>query len=65
MDLHAASRAGADVVAKIDEKTKVKLVKRATKQGMTDAEAVDVAEAWKRAGTHTGRLRFGDLREGH
>ena len=65
MDLDAAIRAAADVAAQINAKTKTKLVKRAIKQGMTEAEAIDVANAWKCAATHTDRLRLGDLRQRH
>jgi hypothetical protein len=65
MDLHAASRAAADVAARINAKIKTRLVRRALKNGMTEAEGIDLADAWKRAGTHTGRLRLGDLRKAH
>jgi hypothetical protein len=65
MDLHAANRAAADAAAQINVKVKTKLLKRALKHGMTEAEALDLAEAWKRAASHTRRLPLGDLRNGY
>ena len=56
MDLQAACRAASEEAAKIDARTKAKLVKRARRQGMTEAEAIEIAEAWKCAATHTKRL---------
>jgi hypothetical protein len=65
MDLHAASRAAADVAEQIHARIKAKLIKRALKQGLTEAAGIEIADAWKRAATHTGRLPIGDLRKGH
>ncbi len=65
MDLHAASRAAADVAAQIHANTKTRLVKRALKQGMTEAEGIDLAEAWNRAARHTRHLPLGDVRKGN
>lgn len=65
MDLYAANRAAADAAAEINVKVKAKLLKRALKHGMTEAEAHDLAEAWKRAARHTRRLSLRDLPDGH
>jgi len=50
MDLQAACRAASEEAAKIDARTKAKLVKRARGQGMTEAEAIQIAEAWEACG---------------
>ena len=44
-----AARAAAKEVARIDAKIRKKLIKRARKHGMTEAEAIELAEAWKHA----------------
>jgi hypothetical protein len=41
-----------------------KLVERAVKHGMTEAEAIDLAETWRRAARHTKHLPLGDRRKG-
>jgi hypothetical protein len=64
MDLHAASCAAADAVAQIHVKIKTKLLQRALRHGMTEAEAIELAEAWNCAARHTRHLPFGDLRKG-
>ena len=57
MDLHAARVAALKAAAHIDANVKVKLLKRAHKHGVTDRdEAVELAEAWKRAARRTVRL---------
>ena len=53
MDLQAACRA---VVEEADAWIKTKLVKRAIKHGLTEAEAIEIAEAWKLAARHTKHL---------
>jgi len=65
MDLHGANREAADAAAQINVKVKTKLLKRALKHGMTEAEALDLVEAWKRAASHTKHLPLGDRRNGY
>jgi len=45
-----------EAVAQVDASTKNKLVKRALKHGMTEAEGMELAEALKQAAKHTKRL---------
>ena len=44
-----AARAAAKEVARIDAKIRKKLIKRARKHGMTEAEAIELAETWTHA----------------
>jgi len=62
MDLQAASRAASEAAARIDASIMTKLVKRARTQGMTEAEGIEIAEAFKRAARNTKRLRLDDQR---
>src|SRR5262245_38695878 len=59
MDLQAACRAASEAAARSDAKIRTKLVKRARKHGMTEAEGIELAEAWKRAARHTKHLHLG------
>jgi hypothetical protein len=45
-----AAAAAAKWAARTDAKIRKKLLKRARKHGMTEAEVIEVAEAWKHAG---------------
>ena len=66
MDLHAARRAASKAAAQIDARIKTKLVKRALRYGMTEAEGRELAEALEQAARHTKHLRLGDgLRKEH
>ena len=44
-----AARAAAKEVTRIDARIRKKLLKRARKHGMTEAEAIELAEMWKHA----------------
>jgi hypothetical protein len=56
--LKAACIAASEAAARIDAKVKDKLLKRARRQGMTNArEATELVEAWKRAARETKRLK--------
>ena len=44
-----AARAAAKWAARADAKIKKKLLKRARKHGLTEAEGIELAEAWKHA----------------
>jgi len=60
MDLQAASRAASEAAARIDAMVKTKLVKQARRYGMTEAEGIELAEAFKRAARNTKRLHLDD-----
>jgi hypothetical protein len=57
-----AARAATKEVARIDAKIRKKLLKRARKHGMTEAEAIELAETWKHAARHTEHLHLGSGR---
>ena len=57
-----AARAAAKEVARIDAKIRKKLIKRARKHGMTEAEAIELAEAWKHSARPTEHLHLGSGR---
>src|SRR5215470_15740507 len=59
MDLQDACRAASEAAARSDAKIRTKLVERARKQGMTEAEGIELAEAWKRAARPTKHLHLG------
>ena len=59
MDLQTACSAASEAAALSDAKIRSKLVKRARKHGMTEAEGIELAEAWKRAAKHTKHLHLG------
>jgi hypothetical protein len=44
-----AARAAAKEVERLDAKIRKKLLMRARKHGMTEAEAIELAETWKHA----------------
>src|SRR5262249_9366264 len=52
-------RAASEAAARSDAKIGTKLVKRARKHGMAEAEGIELAEAWKRATRHTKHLQLG------
>ena len=60
MDLQATRRAASEAAARIDANIKTKLVKLARKHGMTEVEAIELAEAWKCAARRTKRLHLPD-----
>jgi predicted small metal-binding protein len=59
MDLQTANRTASEAAARIDAEIKTRLVKHARKHGMTEAEGMDLAEAWKQASVVTERLHLG------
>jgi predicted small metal-binding protein len=65
MDLQTANRAASETAARIDAEIKSRLVKHARKHGMTEAEGIELAEAWKRAAVVTERLHLGQGRKAH
>jgi hypothetical protein len=58
MDAKNPQLAAAEAVARIDSRIRDKLLKRARKHGMTDREAVELAEAWKQAAENTKYLQL-------
>jgi hypothetical protein len=61
MDATTLKAAGvaAKEVARIDAKVRKKLLKRARKHGMTEAEGIELAETWKHAARSMKHLHLG------
>ena len=57
MDLQAECRAAIEAA---DARIRAKLIKFTRKHGMTEAEAIELAEAWKCAARRTKRLHLPD-----
>jgi hypothetical protein len=54
-----AASAAAKWAARTDAKIRKKLLKRARKHGMTEAEMIELAEMWKHAARPTEHLHLG------
>jgi hypothetical protein len=58
--LRAVCREASEAAARIDGRTREKLLKRARKQGMTnEGEVIELVEAWRRAAKKMKHLHHG------
>jgi hypothetical protein len=57
-----AARAAAKWAGRIDARIAKKLLKRARKHGMTEAEAIELAQTWKHAARSMKHLHLGSGR---